>query len=128
MTTPLIVHGHYQRVGGISSGSIGEFKNSAPCNQLANVSITGTRLAGSMAFLDFSKLGQGLNAHRPGHEDLKLLENGITFKVRTKLKGFKKYVTKRGLIQNKGVYLDMSDKRLNKRKHIKNRKSEQDKQ
>jgi|MDSW01.1.fsa_nt_gb Ca2+-binding RTX toxin-like protein len=109
MTTPLIVHGHYQRVGGISSGSIGEFKNSAPCNQLANVSITGTRLAGSMAFLDFSKLGQGLNAHRPGHEDLKLLENGITFKVRTKLKGFKKYVTKRGLIQNKGVYLDMSN-------------------
>ena len=70
-------------------GSIGELKYSAQSHHLANVSITRTRIAGLMA--------------------LKLLENGMPFKVRTNLKGFKKYVTKRGLIQNKGVYLDMSN-------------------
>ena len=56
---------------------------------LANVSIIRSRNAGSMA--------------------LKLLENGLKFNVRTNLKGFKEYVTKRGLVQNKGVYLDMSN-------------------
>ena len=70
-------------------GSIGELKYSAQSHHLANVSITRTRITGLMA--------------------LKLLENGMPFKVRTNLKGFKKYVTKRGLIQNKGVYLDMSN-------------------
>ena len=70
------------------SGSIVEFKNQALSHQLANVSATEICIAGSMA--------------------LKLLENGMPFKVRTNLKGFKRYVIDRGLIQNRGLRLKMS--------------------
>ena len=37
-----------------------------------------------------------------------LLKKGVNFKARTNLKGFNEYVMKRGLVQNKGVYMDMS--------------------
>ncbi len=75
-------------MGGMSSGSIGEFKYSAPSHQLANVSIIRTRTAGSMAKV--------------------FLKNGVQYDVRTNVKGFKQYVIDRGLIQNRGVYLDMN--------------------
>ena len=71
------------------SGSISEFKNSVPSHQLANISITRIRIPRSMA-------------------SSMLLKNGMAFKVRTNVKGFKKYVIDRGLIQNRGVRLQMS--------------------
>ena len=77
MDQPALSHHHslgstwmLARMGGMSPGSIGELKYSAQSHQLANVSIIRTRIAGLMA--------------------LKLLENGMPFKVRTNLKGFKK--------------------------------------